>query len=187
MRRKAPRRCLGALGRIPRRLSSPTPRNRPPPRSGRRISSLANPARRHPRRPQGLPSVGRNAQLRSLGRVPSDSFDRLGTSAARRILSARSGLSQDGRYGKVGKCFVEQVAFRKARAPMGIRESYITVQEAAEILGVAPNTVRKWGAAGKIPEYRHPANGYRLYKKLDLETFLRQIENTSSKSTRRKA
>ena len=59
---------------------------------------------------------------------------------------------------------------------MGIRETYVKVHEAAEILGVAPNTVRAWGAAGKIPEYRHPANGYRLYKPKELEAFLRQIE-----------
>jgi DNA-binding transcriptional MerR regulator len=59
---------------------------------------------------------------------------------------------------------------------MGIRESYITVQAAAAILGVAPNTVWKWGASSKTPECRHPANGYRLYKKEDLEAFLEQIE-----------
>ena len=60
---------------------------------------------------------------------------------------------------------------------MNIRETYVRVQAAAEILGVVPNTVRKWGAAGKIPEYRHPANGYRLYKREELEAFLRQIES----------
>ena len=61
---------------------------------------------------------------------------------------------------------------------MSIRDTYIRVHEAAEILGVALNTVRKWGAEGKIPEYRHPANGYRLYKRQDLEAFLRQIEDS---------
>ena len=30
---------------------------------------------------------------------------------------------------------------------------YVRVKEAAEILGVSPNTVRVWGAAGKINEY----------------------------------
>ena len=38
------------------------------------------------------------------------------------------------------------------------REGYLRVKEAAEFLGVAPNTVRSWGQAGKIPEYRHPVN-----------------------------
>lgn len=69
---------------------------------------------------------------------------------------------------------------------MNIRETYVRVQEAAEILGVVPNTVRKWGAAGKIPEYRHPANGYRLYKRHELEAFLRQIESPIPKTPKSK-
>lgn len=69
---------------------------------------------------------------------------------------------------------------------MNMRETYIRVQEAAEILGVVPNTVRKWGAAGKIPEYRHPANGYRLYKRAELEAFLRQIKPTNKTSLKPK-
>lgn len=64
---------------------------------------------------------------------------------------------------------------------MGIRDSYITVHEAAEVLGVAQNTVRKWGAVGKIPEYRHPANGYRLYKRQELIEFLERIERDTRK------
>jgi DNA (cytosine-5)-methyltransferase 1 len=49
------------------------------------------------------------------------------------------------------------------------REGYVRVKEAAAILDVAPNTVRAWGAAGKIAEYRHPANNYRLYKVSELK------------------
>lgn len=67
---------------------------------------------------------------------------------------------------------------------MGIRETFIQVHEAAEILGVAPNTIRKWGAAGKIPEYRHPANSYRLYKRKDLEEFLRRLEASRTKPSK---
>jgi DNA-binding transcriptional MerR regulator len=52
------------------------------------------------------------------------------------------------------------------------REGYVRVKEAAAILDVAPNTVRAWGAAGKITEYRHPANNYRLYKRRELERLL---------------
>lgn len=61
---------------------------------------------------------------------------------------------------------------------MSIRKTYVKVREAAEILGVAPNTIRSWGATGKIPEYRHPANGYRLYKRSDLDNVIRQIERS---------
>lgn len=64
---------------------------------------------------------------------------------------------------------------------MSVKEMYVKVHEAAEILGVAPNTVRKWGAEGKIPEHRHPINGYRLYKREDLEQVLRDLEQSATK------
>ncbi len=69
---------------------------------------------------------------------------------------------------------------------MGIRDTYVRVREAAAILGVAPNTVRAWGAAGKIREFRHPANNFRLYRPEDLEKFLRQIELTATNARKRK-
>ncbi len=56
------------------------------------------------------------------------------------------------------------------------REGFLQVKEAAALLDVSPNTVRAWGASGKIPEYRHPVNRYRLYKKIDLDRILRKLE-----------
>ena len=50
---------------------------------------------------------------------------------------------------------------------------YVKTAEAAEFLGVAQNTLRKWAASGAIPMHRNPANGYRLFKRIDLERFLR--------------
>ena len=50
--------------------------------------------------------------------------------------------------------------------------------EAAQLLGVAQNTLRKWAEQGKIPMSRKPANGYRLFKRADLETLLKQAEPT---------
>jgi excisionase family DNA binding protein len=52
---------------------------------------------------------------------------------------------------------------------------YVKVAEAAEILGVSLGTVRTWGADGKIPMHRNPANGYRLFKREELEKFLKKI------------
>ena len=52
---------------------------------------------------------------------------------------------------------------------------FVTIREAARFLGVAPNTLRNWHAAGKIPVYRNPISNYRLFKKTDLEDLLRQI------------
>lgn len=54
---------------------------------------------------------------------------------------------------------------------------YLLVREAAILLGVAPNTVRAWSQAGKLREYRHPVNNYRLFKKSEVEALREQIEN----------
>jgi len=35
---------------------------------------------------------------------------------------------------------------------------YLTIKSACERLGVSPNTLRTWGASGKVQEYRHPMN-----------------------------
>lgn len=55
---------------------------------------------------------------------------------------------------------------------------YVKTAEAAEILGVVQNTIRKWAEQGKIPMHRNPANGYRLFKRSDLDKFLRDVERS---------
>jgi len=62
--------------------------------------------------------------------------------------------------------------------PMLRSKGFLRVKEAAQLLGVSINTVRAWGALGKIPEYRHPANNYRMYKQADLERINAQIEQS---------
>ena len=52
---------------------------------------------------------------------------------------------------------------------------YVKVAEAAEILGVSQGTVRTWAEAGKIPMHKNPANGYRLFRRVDLEKFLAKV------------
>lgn len=69
---------------------------------------------------------------------------------------------------------------------MSIREKYVKVREAAAILGVCPNTVRAWGATGRISEYRHPVNAYRLYRKSDLEELLAQVEKSRTQPSKQK-
>jgi DNA (cytosine-5)-methyltransferase 1 len=64
-------------------------------------------------------------------------------------------------------------------------DEFLRVKEAAELLRVAPNTVRAWGDRGKIPEYRHPANNYRLYRRSDLEELIRQIEESATNRPRK--
>jgi site-specific DNA-methyltransferase (adenine-specific) len=40
---------------------------------------------------------------------------------------------------------------------------YLTVKEASQILGVNPETLRRWDNAGKLKTKRHPMNNYRIY------------------------
>jgi site-specific DNA-methyltransferase (adenine-specific) len=42
---------------------------------------------------------------------------------------------------------------------------YIKVREAAAMLGVHPDTLRRWETSGKLNTYRHPINRYRLYRR----------------------
>jgi excisionase family DNA binding protein len=53
---------------------------------------------------------------------------------------------------------------------------YVKVAEAASILGVSQGTVRAWAESGQILMHRNPANGYRLFRRSDLEMFLKTIE-----------
>lgn len=57
---------------------------------------------------------------------------------------------------------------------------YLQTAAAAEYLGVAQNTLRKWAGRGDIPMHRNPANGYRLFKRALLRvttfrTFVREF------------
>lgn len=54
-------------------------------------------------------------------------------------------------------------------------DEYLRVKDAAAFLGVAPNTIRNWGRDEKLPEYRHPVNNYRLYRRRDLEKMLEAL------------
>jgi MerR family copper efflux transcriptional regulator len=53
---------------------------------------------------------------------------------------------------------------------------FLRISEAAEYLGVSPNTLRNWERAGKIVAHRHPMNRYRLFKRQDLDAVLRRAE-----------
>ena len=64
-------------------------------------------------------------------------------------------------------------------------DEYLTIRQAAEYLGVAPNTLRAWGNDGKVPMHRNPMNGYRLFKVSDLDELLKQIEKSSGPQTRK--
>ena len=59
-------------------------------------------------------------------------------------------------------------------------KEYLTVKEAADVLGVAPITLRRWDGAGRLSCRRHPINGYRLY---DRRTLTRLLKKVNGKGT----
>ena len=48
---------------------------------------------------------------------------------------------------------------------------WLTLGQAARVLGVAQSTIRKWSDAGRVPAFYTPG-GHRRYRRADLETFL---------------
>jgi len=58
-------------------------------------------------------------------------------------------------------------------------KKHIQVGEAAKILAVAPNTIRAWGAAGHLTEYRHPCNNYRLFNLAEVQRLRRKIKGAN--------
>lgn len=52
---------------------------------------------------------------------------------------------------------------------------YMKTAEAADYLGVSQNTLRKWAAQGAVPMQRNPVNGYRLFKRADLDKLLQKV------------
>jgi MerR family transcriptional regulator, copper efflux regulator len=64
-------------------------------------------------------------------------------------------------------------------------KDFLRIAEAAEYLGVPPNTLRNWENAGKVVAVRHPVSGYRLFKRRDLDALLKQVEELSGEPAKR--
>ncbi|OGZ97535.1 MAG: hypothetical protein A3J10_03950 [Candidatus Sungbacteria bacterium RIFCSPLOWO2_02_FULL_54_10] len=58
---------------------------------------------------------------------------------------------------------------------------YVSIKEAAAIVGVTPLTLRNWDKKGVLTSYRNPVNNYRVYRLDQIELFLRKIENSKNK------
>lgn len=53
---------------------------------------------------------------------------------------------------------------------------FVTIKDAAKMLGVSPLTLRNWDKSGKLLASRHPISNYRVYRVLDLQNLLAQIQ-----------
>ena len=63
---------------------------------------------------------------------------------------------------------------------------YITIKNAAAILGVSKITLRNWDKSGKLKAHRHPFNNYRVYKIEDIEKVIEIIETSQTVINRKK-
>ena len=86
------------------------------------------------------------------------------------------------RYVRAGKVFAHvggrpSSSFARSNTVQITTNDFVTVAEASKRLGVAPNTLRSWGALGKIQEYRHPMNNYRLYRLDDLQSLVELLSS----------
>lgn len=61
-------------------------------------------------------------------------------------------------------------------------KDFLRISEAADYLGVSPNTLRNWVNAGKVAACRHPVNGYRLFQKTELDSLLQKVIPTQTAS-----
>ena len=53
----------------------------------------------------------------------------------------------------------------------------LTTSEAAQLLGVRPNTVRRWSNKGILKAYRFSPRGDRRFRREDIDGFLKETEN----------
>ncbi|WP_144981408.1 helix-turn-helix domain-containing protein [Gimesia aquarii] len=65
-------------------------------------------------------------------------------------------------------------------------QNFLRISEAAEYLGVSPNTLRNWENAKKIAAHRHPVNDYRLFKQEELDALLSQLQEPRKPSKKAK-
>lgn len=56
------------------------------------------------------------------------------------------------------------------------QHTWLTIAEAAQLLGVSASTLRNWDRQGKLTPRRHPMNDYRLYDRAEIERLKELIE-----------
>ena len=63
---------------------------------------------------------------------------------------------------------------------------YVSIKEAASLLGVSPLTLRNWDKKRVLTAYRNPVNNYRVYRRDEINHCLRRIESSKNKRGGRK-
>lgn len=88
-----------------------------------------------------------------------------------------------GKVGRVGNDWMSSCT-KPGVVKVEKLSNYLRISEAAEYLGVSPNTLRNWVNAGKVVAIRHPVNDYRLFKRADLDALLKQVAVASKRAAK---
>lgn len=62
-----------------------------------------------------------------------------------------------------------------------MEQKYLTIKQAAVLLGVSPLTLRNWDKRGHLIAHRHPMNNYRVYKREEIDNLLKKIDEDPHK------
>lgn len=62
------------------------------------------------------------------------------------------------------------------------KDEFLRISEAASFVGVSAQTLRRWENTGEITAIRHPGNGYRYYRRADLEPFRLEYQRAAAPS-----
>ena len=90
-------------------------------------------------------------------------------------------IKKDISMADTGRCMVVtpgRMLYKLVQAMTQFRE-FLTVSEAARVLGVDPMTLRRWDRAKKLVAQRHPYNNYRLYTRSAIDLVLKQLTQTA--------
>ena len=63
-------------------------------------------------------------------------------------------------------------------------KEYLSVKEAADLLGATPQTLRNWEKAGSLVPYRNPINKYRMYKLSQIESFIEEMATNRNRHSK---
>jgi len=55
-------------------------------------------------------------------------------------------------------------------------EKYLSISQAAEILNISAETLRRWDNSGKFKSVRHPINNYRVYSEEQVQNLVKEIQ-----------
>lgn len=63
------------------------------------------------------------------------------------------------------------------------QDEYFRISDAAEYVGVSAQTLRRWEKEGRVDAVRHPGNGYRYYRRADLEPFRLEYQRAAGETS----